>query len=163
MIRSTVRFPFFLLICATVVIFTSGCRGPLMLNYKSVDHIDLMTQPVAANLDGVPGPDGLQIKVYLYHEDKTIPGKGRLDIMLFDGDDSQSDLRSGNPIHTWTFSSDQLKRFLTISYGLQHYQLTLAWGKNMPKSKTVTILARFTEREEKEILSQPVVVPVMLE
>lgn len=164
MISSTVRYPFYiLLICATATIFAPGCRGPLMLNYKSVHHIDLMTQPVAANLDGAPGADGLQIKIYLYHKDKTIFGGGTLNVMLFDGNDSQGDLRNGKPIHTWTFSPNQLKPFLANSYGLLHYQLTLAWGENKPRSKTVTILARYTENDGKEIFSTPVIVPVMLE
>ena len=90
MIMSTVRYPFFvLLICIMAVIFAPGCGGPIMLNRKSVDNIGLMTQQVTANLDGVPGPDGLQVKVYLYHEYKTIPARGTLEIMLFDGNEAR--------------------------------------------------------------------------
>lgn len=165
MMASTVRYPFFvLLICIMAVILAPGCHGPIMLlNKKNVDHIDLMTQPVAANLDGIPGSDGLQVKIYLYNGDKTILGKGTLEMILFDGNDSQGDLRFEKPIKTWTFSPNQLKPFLTTSYGLQHYQLTLAWGDNKPKSKTVTILARYTQGREKEIFSRPVVVPVKRE
>ena len=161
---STVRYPFFvLLICIMAVIFAPGCGGAIMLNRKSVDNIGLMTQQVTDDLDGVPGSDGLQVKVYLYHEDKTILGKGTLEIMLFDGNNSQGDLQFEKPIKTWTLSPSQLKPFITTSYGLQHYQLTLAWGDNKPKSKTVTILARYTESNGKKVFSRPVVVPVKQE
>ncbi len=161
--KPTVRYALLYIACGTAFLLSTGCNKPIMLKAKNVDHIDLMTQPVAANLDGMPGPDGLQVKVYLYNEDKTISGKGKLEMMMFDGNESLGDLYSSKPIKTWTFSSDQLKPFMASSYGLLHYQLALEWGDNKPTSKTVTILAHFTNSDGKKIVSQPVVVPVMLE
>ena len=122
-----------------------------------------MTQPVAANLDGVPGPDGFQVKVYLYQKDKAIPGKGTLEIMMFDGTVPPGDLSLTSPKKSWVFSPSELKPFLAISYGLAHYQLALPWENDKPSAKTVTILARYKERNGNEITSLPVVVPIRLE
>lgn len=151
------------LACALAAILLPGCGGPMLMSSQSVDHVDLMTQPVAANLDGIPGPDGLQVRVYFYHGYKTVAGRGSLELLLFDGCEPQRDLRLARPIQTWSFSRKQLRSFVASSYGLRHYQLALRWSGNKPKSKMVTILARYSQADGKEVYSQPVVVPVRLE
>lgn len=114
--------------------------------------------PVALNLDGVPGPDGVAVKLFANVGNATKPAairSGEIEIVLFDG------LLDGNsnplpkPAHIWTFTAKELKEFETQAMVGTGYQLTLRWGSFKPKSDRVSVIARHPIGEGRYLYSTP--------
>jgi hypothetical protein len=111
---------------------------------SGIVELHLLTMPVALNLDGVPGPDGVAVKLFANVGNATKPAairSGEIEIVLFDG------LLDGNsnplpkPAHIWTFTAKELKEFETQAMVGTGYQLTLRWGSFKPKSDRVSVIA----------------------
>lgn len=124
-------------------------------------ELHLLTMPVALNLDGAPGPDGIAIKLFANVGNAAKPApirSGEIEILLFDG------LLTGNngplpqPAHTWTFTAKELKEFETQAMVGTGYQLTLRWGGFKPKNDRVTIVARHPIGEGRYLYSTPGVI-----
>jgi hypothetical protein len=131
--------------CGTGKSGASGAGGRSSQRSSGILELHLLTMPVALNLDGAPGPDGVAIKLFANVSNGAKPApirSGEVEILLFDG------LLTGNttplpqPAHTWTFTAKELKSYETHALVGTGYQLTLRWSSFKPKNDRVTVIAR---------------------
>ena len=139
---------------------TAGCNGPgiqpphPMLEVDAVKLIIVGGSPM--NLDGAPGLDGLGVEVFFCQGDDLVTVCGELDLIMFPGKVSLAGAGEVKPLHTWTFDGEQLARFVIQSRGLWGYGMTLLWGTNVPKVRTITLLARYRAPKSAPLYSRPI-------
>jgi len=124
-------------------------------------ELHLLTMPVALNLDGAPGPDGVAVKLFANVGNAAKPApirSGEIEILLFDGLLTDKNLPALQPAHTWTFTAKELKEFETQAMVGTGYQLTLRWGSFKPKSDRVSIIARHPIGDGRYLYSTPGVI-----
>lgn len=123
-----------------------------------IDALHLLTIPVAVNFDGAPGADGFAIKVYASraNEPKPIPiPNGSIEILMFDGIISSSEMKETKPLRNWTFEGPALRdRQYRTSIGVG-YQFALAWGDARPTQERITVLVRYRAPDGRVISSLP--------
>lgn len=113
---------------------------------------------MALNLDAIPGADGVAVKIFAIDpaSPKTAPiPDGKLEILLFDGTTAAGEDYNPTPLHTWTYSADELKAFAFTKAIGTGYDLLLAWGTDRPRQKRVTLVARYTPPKGRVIISGP--------
>ena len=146
-----------------VAVLAGGCEGPPIAH--RIDYIQVMTPLAASNLDGKPGPDGVQVRVFFYRSGQkveTVAGTGTLEILMFDGNLTRADLTgatSAAPLGVWSYTPQELQLFQARWKGLWCYQLILPWGKERPRSGGVTLMGRYREKDGLELHSRPQYVP----
>lgn len=149
-----------LTICLLGAVLATGCEGPPRVSH--IDHIDLWTPQVTANLDRQPGSDGVQALVFLYDEQggkpRTVLADGNLEVMLYEGSARRINPLD-TPLRTWTYSPEQLKQLAAKRSGLWCYPLMLTWGDAPPKQPIVSLLVRYVGRDGRVVYSRPVVLP----
>ncbi len=121
------------------IITPKPARGP-------IGEIHLFGIPVALDLDGRPGTDGIGVRLYASPSDRArgMPIKeGRLEILMFEGAVEAAALGTATPLRTWTFEAGQLAQFQSETSLGTGYQLALRWEENRPKGKAVTVVARY--------------------
>ena len=123
-----------------------------------IDRVNLWAVPMAVNWDSEPAPDGINVRVYLYRlrgrDVQTTTGRGEVEFLLFEGTDEQA--LAAAPFHTWRFTAAQLEPFLTRdSYGLWCHQMGLPWGKHVPATPSVTLVARYIDKTGSAVASAP--------
>lgn len=146
-------------------LLAAGCApaaGPLggPATLGRVDRLDLWVAPAALDLDGQGGPDGVNMRLYLYEPGvSSQPGlasAGQFEFLLYEGRLDPSDA-PGLPGNRWQYTAGELRGFfMPDKYGLGCYQATLSWppGKS-PASSTVTLVARYTDPAGRVISSSP--------
>jgi len=121
-------------------------------------ELNLLTMPVAVNLDGIPGVDGFAIRVYPSdgaHPKAQPIRSGALDILMYDGLVSATDWRSRAPRQTWSFTAAELKqRAFSTAIGTG-YKFALSWGNNPPSGNKLTILVRYQSPDGSVVYSEP--------
>lgn len=124
---------------------------------SSIDEIHLFGVPVALNLDGAPGPDGIGAIIYASNR-KNARGlpitAGTLELIIFDGAFQGPELGKLTPIKTQSFTPEQLKQFATERSIGTGYQLPVRWDTK-PASNRVTVIARYISPKNKMIYSSP--------
>ncbi len=130
-------------------ILGAGCGGAGKAargGRDAVADLHLFGVPVALNLDGVPGPDGIGVRIYA-----SGPGvargvairQGTLEVVLLEGVVDAGAVGTTKPLKVWSFDAPALKPLIAeTSLGLG-YQLALRWGKDRPTDKVVTVVARY--------------------
>jgi hypothetical protein len=130
---------------------------------EAIQELNLLAAPVALNFDGVPGPDGISLRLYA-----TAPGQpksitirsGTLEVILFDGVVKISEIQSAKPLHVWSYPADTLVRYgQKTSIGMS-YVLTPLWGKDKPARNRATVVARYLSPRGPKFYSGPVTVYV---
>ena len=115
-------------------------------------------------LRGPRGIDGVGIQVFA-SEPGVAHGipilRGRLEILLFDRGDSGLNPRIEKPLKVWGFDATQLEAFRTTTVIGEGYPLELRWNEDRPKSKAVTLLARYSSPGKEEIYSTPITIPLL--
>ena len=122
-----------------------------------------MTVPVALNLDGKAGVDGVAVKVYANNalDPKAIRIRdGMLEIILFDGPFTG---RTNAPpvLRTLSFAAPELRlnEFNSkIGYG---YDFSLRWSTNRPTQRLMSVAARYTASDGRIVTSRPSSVTVL--
>lgn len=153
----------FVVLLAALVL--AGCKSSGIGSSSSdrIVQLNLITVPVALDLDGQPGVDGIAVK--LYANSATDPKairirEGTIEFLMFDGTFYG---RTNEPpvLRTFTFSSQQLRLHQfrsTIGYG---YDFSLLWGTNLPTERTMSVGARYTAPDGRSLVSRPSSVTVM--
>ena len=135
----------------------SGCGTPGG-GRGAVDELHLLTIPVAINFDGMPGADGFAVKVYASRREEPKPvaiPSGIVEILMFDGVVSVSDVAKTPPLRTWTFDKAALsERRYRTSIGVG-YQFSLRWDEAKPTTERITVLARYRSPDGRMISSLP--------
>jgi hypothetical protein len=148
---------------AGVVILLLGCQSARLGGQEWIVQLNLITVPVALDLDNQPGVDGISVKVYASAEanPKPVPIRaGSLELLLFDGPFHRQ--ASQPPIlKQFRFTPDELRPGeFTAKIGTG-YQLSLAWGTNIPSQRIMSVAARYTHADGQMVLSRPSSVTVL--
>jgi len=123
-----------------------------------VDELNLVTMPVAVNLESKLGINGISVKVFAgdYQRPKTQPIKdGTLQILMFDGLVGDSFDQTNRCRHLWSFPGRDLAAYAfttTIGTG---YVFSLAWGKDQPRSDKITVVARYQPPQGPMVYAAP--------
>ena len=134
---------------AAVGFLCAGCGGAGKAARGSrgaVADLHLFGVPVALNLDGVPGPDGIGVRIYasgpVLARGIAIR-QGTLEVLLFEGVVDAGAVGTTKPLKVWSFDVAALKPLVAeTSLGLG-YQLALRWGAERPADNVVTVVARY--------------------
>jgi hypothetical protein len=133
-----------------------------------VDHVSLIsTTPSAIHLDGEPGPDAVNVQVFLFRADKPAAQlvKGTLEFLLYQQERRLSEealmkLLETEPFHTWRFPGSELIAHRGhLSKSLWGYRMQLRWGRTPPRTKTVLLLARYVSPGGQTVYSAPLLIP----
>jgi len=143
-----------------------GCKAPVggaKSGDERIAQVNLITVPVALDMDGVPGVDGIALKLYGNNpkEPKAIRiREGTIEFLLFDG--TFHGRTSPPPVlRTFTFAASQLRLHefrSTLGYG---YDFTLRWGTNIPTQRIMSVGARYTGVDGRVVTSRPSSVTVL--
>jgi len=143
-----------------------GCASPRASSAPrnvglEITELNLFSAPMAVNFDGVPGPDGLSLRLYAGNprELKRLPiTAGQLEILVFDGLVRGEALVSTQPWQSWSYTPQQLARAAQKTSVGVSYVLTPLWKGSPPASKQVTCVARFVRPSGKPLYSSPVII-----
>jgi hypothetical protein len=141
----------------------SACKTSSLGTAGKIVQLNLITVPVALDLDGQPGPDGVSVKLYATAEGnpKPVPiRQGTLEVLLFDGPFQRQ--KAHPPIlKQFHFSATELRQMeFTAKIGIG-YQLALPWGTNLPSHRIMSVAARYSVSPGNQVSSQPSSVTVL--
>ncbi len=135
---------------------TTGAGKSPFVSRENISQLNLLSMPMALNLDNRPGADGFAVKVYASNPSlpKTVEiENGTLEILMFDGVVTGSALTTTKPLHVWSFPASDLRAHATVSSIGTGYRFTLLWGTDQPASDRATILARYTPAQGPPVYS----------
>ena len=164
------------LVCLGVACLAAGCGGPApgAKELKSVsatpprpvdvvDRVDFWAAPPAAiNWDEIPGPDGVQARVFLFQMNRADPVlvSGSLEFLMYPGRIRQGEPPPADPLKVWTFSGDQLAANRARSMVGWGYAAQLGWGKDVPTVPIITLRARYQPLDGPVVYSAPISIPL---
>lgn len=132
-------------------------RPPASVGPLTIDKLNLLAAPIALNLDGVPGPDAVVVKVYAgnVRNAKPVPiTSGTLEILAFEGLLGTS-TNAPSPFKTWTYSASELRRLqFKASIGIG-YEITASFIGLKPKADKLSVIARYQPDPSRVIYSSP--------
>ena len=160
------------LVALWVVCLAAGCGGPASgaKELKSVsptppwpvdavDRVDFWAAPPAAiNWDQVPGPDGINARVFLFKADRpdTVLAKGTLEFMMYAGRVRRGTAAPAEPLRVWTFAGDELPAHRVRSLVGWGYATQLGWGEDVPTAAVITLSARYQPVNGPVVYSAPI-------
>lgn len=127
--------------------------APTTANRDGIAELHIFCNPVAINLDGLPGPDGIGVRLFASGRTtaKGLPIKqGMLEIAMFDG--VPTDFSKTDPSKVWSFPTDRLRAFGSSGRLGVSYQFALPWGDARPRQNSVTVIARYTPPKGGEVV-----------
>ena len=125
----------------------------------AIDKVNIQSLVTVVNLDDKPGPDGVQVKLYLFHRDDPTPitlDRGLVEFVIYDGHVPPSDLAAAKPLHVWPFTADQLRRYAAKTAFGPAYAMSLNWGDDHPRASTVTLTARILHPTARPLYAPPI-------
>lgn len=126
---------------------------------ERADAVELWAVPPAAiNWDETPGPDGVQVRVFLYmaEQAETVLVKGTVECLLYDGRVPRENLSVAKPMRVWTFTTQDLATRHLRGMAGWGYALQLGWGRNVPAASVVTVAARYVPPAGEPVYSAPI-------
>jgi hypothetical protein len=148
-----------------------GCSTPpakkapsaVSSNADAIQELNLLSMPMALNLDANPGADGIAVKLFANNASspKTVAiAEGKVEILMYDGVVNADSGDVPPVLHMWAFSPQELKPFLFNKKIGMGYDLVLVWGKDQPQKNRATVIARHVSDRGKTVFSGPVTVTV---
>ncbi|MHC4293981.1 MAG: hypothetical protein ACYSTL_00175 [Planctomycetota bacterium] len=127
-----------------------------------VDKITIFSMPTAINLDNVPGPDALRVRVYLFQlaRPEPVTVKGAMEFLLYEGRVSLSDLHTQVPYHVWRLDGERMNRYLSRGMAGWGYSMELRWAGHPPKSNVISLAVRYQPPEGESVYSIPSVISI---
>lgn len=138
---------------------SEGPVTPVVTPLPRVDKMELESFPSAVNLDEVPGPDGVSLKLRLYNLDTPLAfalTQGDLEFVLYEGSIKETEIGAATPFHIWRFSAKQIGQSGRKTIVGWQYAMSLNWDTHVPTSSTVTLVARIPRPGEGPIYAKPV-------
>jgi len=123
-----------------------------------VDAVELWAAPPAAiNWDEVPGPDGVQVRLYLYRVEDPEPVlvDGSVEFRLYAGRVRPDVAPAPEPLKVWRLTAEDLAVRRIRSLVGWGYAARLGWGGEMPKAPAVTVQAIYHPPEGPPVASAP--------
>jgi hypothetical protein len=129
----------------------------------SITEINMMTGPVAVNLDRHPDLDGISVRLFFSEADRpkavVIPSGG-VDVLMFDGLFIPG--KDAPPLRkVWTFTAAELESVRYESSLGMAYELLLPWGEDAPDSRAISVVARYNRPDGTYLLSGSSSISVM--
>ncbi len=124
-----------------------------------VDKMELESFPSAVNLDDVPGPDGVSLKLRLYNLDTPLAfalTQGDMEFVLYEGSIRETEIGGATPFHIWRFTARQIGQSGRKTIVGWQYAMSLNWETNVPTTSTVTLVARIPRPGAGPIYAKPV-------
>lgn len=146
--------------CSTAPVKTAS---PSSSSQPPIQELNLLSMPVALNLDAQPGADGVAVKIFasIAASEKTAAiVEGKLEILMYDGIIPPGTRDIPPALHTWVYSPQDLKSQASVKSVGVGYELVLAWGADRPNKKNVTLIARHVSNRGQTVYSGPVTVTV---
>ena len=86
------------------------------------------------NWDGVPGADGLEVRLHLFQYSRQLPVtvKGSLEFLLYEGVVRPGEFAKARLYHTWRFGGQALQAHLGRSAVGWGYAMRLDWTDRPP-------------------------------
>lgn len=130
-----------------------GCSHGVGRGSGAVSEVHLFGVPVALNLDGRPGPDGIGVRIYA--SGSTVARgleirQGVLEVLMFDGAVDGGSVRGATPRKVWALDAKDLKPLAAETSLGVGYQLALRWEGSRPRSSVVTVAARYRGPDGRE-------------
>lgn len=154
-----------LLLALLLTLFLTACTSTDKKPNTSparITELHMLAVPVALNLDPLPGPDSVAVKIYAgnLREAKPIPiTAGTLELMMFDGLLKKS-TNVPKPLHTWTYPARELQRYqFKASIGIG-YEFTASWTTNKPAAVKISLISRYVPESGPPIYSAPSTISV---
>jgi hypothetical protein len=150
-------------LAAACALVSCQSKRPAAASKDRIVQLNLITVPVALDLDGKPGPDGIAVKLYANtaRDPKAVRlREGTIEFVMFDG----TFHRRTNPppiIRTFTFTAPELRLHEYSSKIGWGYDFTLRWGTNLPTQRIMSVGARYTVTNVPPIVSRPSSVTVL--
>jgi hypothetical protein len=161
------RVPWPAVVLCLVALASPGCGSTRARSRaggrSAVEEIHLFGVPAALHLDGRPDPDGIGVRLYASSNGRAHGiriGKGRLEILLYDGAFEFPSASGRPPLKTWSFAPPDLARFEAETSLGTGYQFALRWGTNQPTGRAVTVVARYFPPDGKAFESSANAIPV---
>ena len=153
-------------IAAALVAFAlCSCKSsaPSASAKDRIVQLNVITVPVALDLDGKAGPDGIAVKLYANTASDPKAARireGTVEFVMFDGTFHG---RTNPPpiLHTFTYAASELRLHEFNSKIGWGYQFTLRWGTNKPTQRLMSIGARYTPPEGNPVVSRTSSVTVL--
>jgi hypothetical protein len=123
-----------------------------------IDELNLVTMPVAVNLDSGFGINGIPVKVYAldYERPKAQPIRdGTLQILMFDSLVRDGFDQTNRCRHVWSYPARDLATYTFTTTLGTGYSFALAWGKDQPRTDKMTLVARYLPPAGRTIYSAP--------
>jgi len=147
----------------------AGCNGrahevpsapPAPVDRADALHVQCSHAPV--NWDGQGGPDGVLVLVHLFRQSESLPVtvRGLLSFDLYEGVVGPAEIAKARPIRSWRYRGDQLRALLTRTVWGWGYTAQLGWGEAVPRTSSVTLLARYLPADGEPIVAEPIVIPM---
>ena len=151
--------------CVALALSLCACKSPGPSNSAQggIVRLHVMTVPVALDLDGRPGPDGIAVKLYANdarHPKAVRLRDGLLEILMFDGTFFG---RTNVPpaLRTFRYTIPELRAHEFTSEIGVGYDFSLLWTTNRPTQRIMTVAARYTAPDGAIITSRPSSVTVL--
>ena len=144
-----------LVLGALLAACSSVDKAPTPASGAPIDKLNLLAAPVALNLDGLPGPDTVAVKIYAtsVRDAKPLPiNTGTLELLAFEGLLNAS-TNTPQPLKTWTYTASELRRLqFKASIGIG-YQITASFTGLKPRADKLTVVARYLPDPARAIYS----------
>jgi hypothetical protein len=163
------------LLCSLMLVVAAavlaGCgparKGVSLTPPKPVDRVDAIdlwaVPPAAINWDDVPGPDGIQVNVFLYQASRAEPVlvKGTIEFTMYEGRQPREGLEAAPALRKWTYTEQELGTHEMRGPAGWGYVAQLGWGKDVPKSAVVTLTVRYVPPQGPPVSSRaPIVIAI---
>jgi hypothetical protein len=151
-----------LLACCLLAACSSPHPGrPADKEDTEITELNVFSAPVAVNFDGIPGPDGLSLRIYAGNPrdaKRVAITSGKLEILLFLGLVRGEEIISTKPWFTWDYPTDRLARCAQRTSVGVSYVVTPLWAKEAPATNRVTCVVRYVRPTGSPLYSSPVVI-----
>ena len=143
----------------------TGCQSPSWpgAHSEQITELHLLGTPVAVNIDNIPGPDAVGVRVYASNATTANAiriAAGSLDIHLYDGRVAPEDAITAAPLVRFSYSAAQLRTLEHKTAVGISYNFLAAWGEHKPTKDRVTIVATYKGPGQSIVRSPPITVPM---
>jgi len=128
---------------------------------KLIGEIHLFGLPTALTVAGSSQAGGVGVRIYASEVggSQGVPIRnGRLEVLMFDQASAGLDPQTGKPLKVWSFEPTELVPFQSATMMGAGYQLELMWGRDRPKGKIFTVVARYRNPGKADVYSTPAVI-----
>ncbi|MCP5518467.1 MAG: hypothetical protein H7A45_14535 [Verrucomicrobiales bacterium] len=136
----------------------AGCAGPTAPEGRPalITQLNVMIAPAVLNLDVVPGPDGIGVKLHAFSPTsaKSVAiREGWLEFLVYDREGVLAD--PPRPFHQWSYEAGQLEGHRSEAAVGFVYDFLLSWIPKTLASSRIAVVARYHPSQGPTVTSTP--------